>query len=250
MFFYPIVFLIDFVELSCSMYKDVFLNGSIAEKLNDFYSLSKRLSLAVEAIIMTTLLLSTIVWLTSTPGAIISTVPEAFAQTDDNNNNLTCWGHAATIVGTPGSDNIVGTSGRDVIVTLEGGDRVRAQGGDDFICGGLGNDRLFGEDGNDHINGGDGDDTVSGNDGDDKIFGDSGYDLLSGNDGDDNIWGGDDNDDLYGDGAIYDNGKDNLWGGDDNDYLYGGPNTDNGNAGSGADLCNEVETVRNCEDGY
>jgi Ca2+-binding RTX toxin-like protein len=45
-------------------------------------------------------------------------------------------------------------------------------------------------------------------------------------------------------------GKDSLWGGNDNDYLYGGPNIDSANAGLGADLCNEVETISNCEDTY
>ena len=76
------------------------------------------------------------------------------------------------------------------------------------------------------------------------------YDLVFGYDGKDSLWGGNDNDDLYGDGALYDNGKDSLWGGNDNDYLYGGPNIDSANAGLGADLCNEVETISNCEDTY
>jgi hypothetical protein len=36
--------------------------------------------------------------------------------------------------------------------------------------------------------------------------------------------------------------------GDDNDYIYVGSNIYNGNGGPGADFCNDVEIVRNCEE--
>jgi len=55
-----------------------------------------------------------------------------------------CNGQAATIVGSPGSDDMNGTPGRDMIATLRGHDNVRAQGGNDLICGGLGNDDICG----------------------------------------------------------------------------------------------------------
>jgi hypothetical protein len=169
MYFSSIVFLRDCGELSCSTYKDSCLNGSVAEKLNEFYSRSKILFLTVEA------KMSTIVPLTSAPG--VTTIWEAFAET---NNNLACWGYTPTIVGMPGSDNSVGTPGQDIVVTLGGGDdSVRAQGGDYFIYGGPGNDNL---------RGGDSDDTVGGYSGDDNIFGGAGYDLLTSNDGDDKLW--------------------------------------------------------------
>jgi Ca2+-binding RTX toxin-like protein len=151
MFFSSIVFLRDCGgELLCSTYKNSCLNGSLADKLNEFYSRSKTLFLTVGA------KMSTIVPLTSAPG--VTTIWEAFAQT---NNNLACWGYTPTIVGMPGSDNRVGTPGQDIVITLGGDDSVTAQGGDYFICGGPGNDNL---------RGGDTDDTVGGYSGNDNIF--------------------------------------------------------------------------------
>ena len=72
---------------------------------------------------------------------------------------VTCAGHVATIVGTPGNDHIVGTDGPDVIAGLGGDDVILGLSGNDIICGGGGNDvinamggsgqQLFGDDGND-----------------------------------------------------------------------------------------------------
>ena len=95
--------------------------------------------------VITATLLSTTVWLTA-PAAL-----PASAQTA-----TTCNGVAATIVGSPGNDDISGTSGRDVIATLGGDDKVRAQGGNDLICSGAGNDDIRGDAGTDNINGGTG----------------------------------------------------------------------------------------------
>jgi hypothetical protein len=67
-----------------------------------------------------------------------------------------CAGEPATIVGTPGDDNLVGTDGRDVIAALAGNDRVEARGGDDLICGDAGDDVMIGEDGHDSLNSVDG----------------------------------------------------------------------------------------------
>ncbi|GAB3770800.1 Ca2+-binding RTX toxin-like protein [Nocardioides ginsengisegetis] len=66
----------------------------------------------------------------------------------------TCHGHAATMVGTPGSDRIVGTDGPDVIVGLDGNDRIFGGPGDDIVCGGVGSDVLRGGDGDDALYGG------------------------------------------------------------------------------------------------
>jgi hypothetical protein len=47
-----------------------------------------------------------------------------------------CFGHAATIVGTAKDDDIQGTAGNDVIVTLGGNDSVSGRAGNDLICTG------------------------------------------------------------------------------------------------------------------
>jgi Ca2+-binding RTX toxin-like protein len=106
----------------------------------------------------------------------------------------TCYGHPATIVGTPEDDIIHGTLGNDVIVGLGGNDTIDgATEGTDFICGDDGNDQLesprraalsylFGGNGNDALigsaapdtngrffmSGGAGDDVL---DGSDHVFG-------------------------------------------------------------------------------
>jgi len=72
----------------------------------------------------------------------------AFAAPDDKPR---CRGEAATIVGTPGKDELRGTNGRDVIVGLAGNDRIDARGGDDLVCGGDGRDRIKGGTGDDRL---------------------------------------------------------------------------------------------------
>jgi Ca2+-binding RTX toxin-like protein len=66
----------------------------------------------------------------------------------------TCDGRAATIVGTPGHDQLQGTPGADVIAGLAGNDTLTGLGGRDRICGGRGSDRLLGGRGDDHLLGG------------------------------------------------------------------------------------------------
>jgi Ca2+-binding RTX toxin-like protein len=156
----------------------------------------------------------------------------------------TCDGLAATIIGTPGDDDINGTPGNDVIVGLGGEDNIDGKGGNDVICGGPdhdqleggdGNDRIFGDggpdriwgqDGEDYIEGGADNDVVYGGDDNDEIHGNGGNDRLKGDNGDDNIFGEDGNDTVDGkSGEDYLDGganDDRLYGGDDNDTMVGG----------------------------
>ena len=70
---------------------------------------------------------------------------------------IICEGEEATIVGTPGNDNLAGTPGDDVIVGLGGDDTIAGLGGNDKICGeddrssSVGDDHMFGDSGNDEI---------------------------------------------------------------------------------------------------
>lgn len=114
---------------------------------------------------------------------------------DTNNNSTTedtevrpgCDGLLATIVGTPGHDNIAGTPNNDVIATLAGRDNISSGDGNDTICSGSGGDNInagSGEDfvdsgsGNDRISAGPGDDTVDGGPDRDYIFGGPGADIC------------------------------------------------------------------------
>jgi Ca2+-binding RTX toxin-like protein len=83
---------------------------------------------------------------------LLATTADGSAQ-----DELTCFGAPATIVGTQGNDQIIGTPGPDVIVTLGGDDSVIGLGGDDRICLGDGNDIVLPGAGNDSIDGGAGD---------------------------------------------------------------------------------------------
>jgi Ca2+-binding RTX toxin-like protein len=67
--------------------------------------------------------------------------------------DVECDGHAATIVGTAGPDDLVGTPQNDVIAGLDGWDTIDGRGGADVICG---------DDGRDHLHGGRGDDRLYG----------------------------------------------------------------------------------------
>ena len=84
-------------------------------------------------------------------GALLTlSVPTAASAATDP----TCFGQAATIVGTPGDDSLTGTTGPDVIVGLSGNDTISGLEGDDRLCGGKGADALTGGDGDDHLAGG------------------------------------------------------------------------------------------------
>ncbi|MBA2639433.1 MAG: hypothetical protein H0U77_05475 [Nocardioidaceae bacterium] len=159
-----------------------------------------------------------------------------------------CAGHAATIVGTDGDDEIVGTTGADVIVALDGEDRVRSGPGPDVICGGPLADFLDGEAGRDRVYGG-GDDLVTtyrrdfviGGSGDDVLWADAegpgrpvadggGGDALLAEEGDDRLVGGPGADTL---GA--DEGNDRVNGRGGNDYVSGAYGDDYLQGGGGHD---------------
>ncbi|MDQ3859786.1 MAG: hypothetical protein M3327_15300 [Actinomycetota bacterium] len=143
-----------------------------------------------------------------------------------------CRGVMATIVGTPGPDQLVGTPARDVIAADGGADQILAGGGNDLICAGVGNDQVMGGPGPDRIFGGRGSDQLQGNAGDDRVFGQRGSDQLQGNAGDDSLFGQTGNDELQGNGG--------------DDLLGGGRGFDLGDGGRGADVCFGVERTRSC----
>src|SRR5918992_3469436 len=81
----------------------------------------------------------------------------------------TCFGKAATKVGSAGNNVIRGTKGPDVIVTKEGDDTVYGLGGKDRICTGKGSDNLYGGDGLDRLGGEKGGDDLFGGKGNDRL---------------------------------------------------------------------------------
>jgi Ca2+-binding RTX toxin-like protein len=125
----------------------------------------------------------------------------------------TCFGHPATVIGTPGDDSISPEPGA-VVYGGGGNDSINFSGG--YVCGGPGDDNLSGEQDEaaaEHVNGGPGADRLQGYFGVDTLLGGGGDDLL------------DDTDDFdYGD-AI-DPGT---------DILRGGPGDDLVRSTSGAD---------------
>lgn len=74
---------------------------------------------------------------------------------------VTCFGHRATIVGTPGDDILVGTPDDDVIVGRDGDDLILAGDGTDLVCGDAGDDHLAGGPGPGKVIGGVGEDMLS-----------------------------------------------------------------------------------------
>lgn len=114
-----------------------------------------------------------------------------------------CRGVAATIIGTPGNDELGGTGGRDVIVARGGADRIASGAGRDLICAGSGND---------YVSSGSAADRVFGDGGRDRLLGRGGPDLLKGAAGGDVLKGG--------------RGGDRLRGGSGFDTCRGGPGAD------------------------
>jgi hypothetical protein len=92
---------------------------------------------------------------------------------------IRCGRRKATLVGTPGADEIRGTADADVIHTLAGDDRVWGLGDNDRVCGGRGDDRVYGGTQNDKVYGLDGSDRVHGGRGDDFV---DIADMVGGND--------------------------------------------------------------------
>ena len=115
-----------------------------------------------------------------------------------------CLGRKATIIGTPGNDNIYGTNGSDVVVGGKGADQLHGLGGDDFMCG---------EGGRDILTGGSGDDELLGDHSGDAIFGGSGDDFLNGGDQSDQLHGGSGDDNMQG-GLVINYRNDRCDGGD------------------------------------
>jgi Ca2+-binding RTX toxin-like protein len=147
----------------------------------------------------------------------------------------TCFGRAATILGTPGADVLRGTPGADIIVGSGGNDTIRGLGGEDRICGDDGADVLAGGSGGDRIDGGAMEDSIRGGPSGDVrtthrgtfVFNDN----LFGGPGDDTVWSGRGQFDfLYGQ-----TGNDTLTGAQDEQLLAGGPGNDVLSGSSGQD---------------
>jgi Ca2+-binding RTX toxin-like protein len=128
----------------------------------------------------------------------------------------TCFGVPATVVGTPGSDELAGTDGVDVVVALGGDDTVRTGPGRDLVCLGGGFDLASLEAGADRAAGGAGDDTLNGGKGADVLAGRRDVDALFGGPGRDRLRGG------PGTGIVVEG----LIGGGGDDVLIGGPGLD------------------------
>jgi|SRR5215469_14309440 len=102
----------------------------------------------------------------------------------------TCRGMAATVIGTPGNDDLVGTSGPDVIVGFGGNDRIVSGAGRDLICAGSGRDFVAAGSAADRVFGGAGRDRLLGRGGPDLLKGAAGNDVLKGGRGSDRLRGG------------------------------------------------------------
>jgi hypothetical protein len=104
----------------------------------------------------------------------------AFPAAGHADTTPTCFGRPATIVGTPGNDQLAGTASPDVIVALGGDDKIGGAGGDDLICAGPGADLVSAEGGSDRVSGGPGDDQLLGGNGRDRLDGGTGTDGCTG----------------------------------------------------------------------
>ena len=91
-----------------------------------------------------------------------------------------CDGRKATLVGTPGADDLIGTKRADVIAGLGGADKIVGRGGADLACGGGGADTLSGRAGPDRLFGGEGFDALAGGKGQDLCRGGPGGDSSRG----------------------------------------------------------------------
>jgi Ca2+-binding RTX toxin-like protein len=101
-----------------------------------------------------------------------------------------CQGERASIIGTPGSDDLRGTKGRDVAVLGRGDDFFAASGGEDLVCAGVGDDALGGGADSDAMFGEAGEDGLLGNRNSDVLRGGTGRDFVYGLRGSDRCKGG------------------------------------------------------------
>lgn len=155
----------------------------------------------------------------------------------------TCGGYNATIVGTPGDDNLVGTDGVDVIVGLEGRDTIRGLGGNDVICGGPGPDRIFGGEGHDKVWGNGGNDRIRAELGRDEVHAGNGNDVVAGQAGADTLFGDGGRDKVAGG-----RGADVLSGGSGNDRMFGDDGADVVHGDADIDYCDSAgDTILTCE---
>ncbi len=150
----------------------------------------------------------------------------------------TCFGRAATIVGTQGDDSLMGTAGSDVIVGLRwGNDLISGLDGDDYICAGDNFAYLKQRDGQatEQVDAGPGDDRISGGPGGELIHGGPGSDVIFTNGGAPPVTQADE-ETAMGNAASGDEDNDRLVGGTDGDILDGGPGDDSvvGRAGNDA----------------
>lgn len=155
-------------------------------------------------------------------GVAVSAVLVAFglAPAAADEATQTCFGRPATIVGTPGDDELTGTPDRDVIVGLGGNDTIDGMKWSDFVCGDSGNDRVASSYGNDIASGGAGADYVRSKH---RAFGGAGHDNVEAP----VAYGG--------------RGKDHVFGWFRSDHLYGGP---------GDDFLFDDDGVECCENWY
>ncbi len=139
----------------------------------------------------------------------------------------TCFGQAATMVGTNDPDFIYGYDRvTDVIVGLGEADDIDGHSGSDYLCGSDGGDRIFGKLGIEWLAGGPAGDSLYGHEGPDKIYGGRDRDVVGG-----------------------DQGSDLIHGGRAGDFLYGGPGVDRIHGDAGVDECHVTpeDKVFDCE---
>jgi Ca2+-binding RTX toxin-like protein len=94
-----------------------------------------------------------------------------------------CQGERASIIGTPGADDLRGTKGRDVVVLGRGDDFFAASDGEDLVCAGLGADALAGGADSDAMFGEAGEDSLLGKHNSDVLRGGTGRDFVYGSRG-------------------------------------------------------------------
>jgi len=189
----------------------------------------------------------------------------------------TCFGEAATIVGSRGETRVHGTAGRDVIFSRWDDQFIHGHGGDDLLCGhssiygGRGDDRmivrsekafldgssLYGGPGNDTIHRGEAvaDDPhfaldTHGGPGQDRLYGGPNLDELRGGAGRDRIFGFGMRDVIAGgrgpDFLVGGRAGDYLRGGRGSDMARGGPGDDRIVAGAGADVARGGAGIDTC----
>ena len=156
-----------------------------------------------------------------------------------------CDGKPATMMGTPGKDNLIGSDADDVIVGLGGNDTLNGGGGNDTICGFDGNDTIVGGPGDDVLFGGRGSDWLEYRSVDRHIVVDLGAGTAEGYGSDtvrsiENVWSSEPHNEIYGSNApniiqSYGGDEDVVWGRGGDDVLdagrrfaevHGGPGDD------------------------